>query len=153
MTASCSPGNREHAQTSSVVVLQTDPSSNDYTKSFFDFDAHQNAPALSGENDVIFGVTESSTPFLVLTPAYGATGVYLHSQEDYVPGEPDFDVGDCDSVMNEFGKGGIPIPETGSYYCWLTTDDQLVEFVVEKINRSEEGIYFVEIRFVVFNNE
>jgi len=131
-------------------------SSDDHEKASFDFDANQTASAQTDDSDIGFALTEPHPDsILVLHPTFGAKGELIEwGKPSYVPDSESFDFEACAGAIGEFGTGGIPIPALGSYYCWLTNDGRLVEFIVAKIEAlpGMANSYQVEISYVVWDS-
>ncbi len=74
-------------------------------------------------------------------------------QLSFNPGSEEFSFERCLNIIDGYGYGGVPIPALGSYYCWLTSERRIVEFVIERIEKlpETEGAYRIEIRYVVWN--
>ncbi len=125
----------------------------DLLKSSFDFDSNKTDPWNLETNDIRFGMSIPYA-FLAVGPTFGASERSLSfGQSDFTTASEVFNYYDCYNRVNDFAHGTDGIPSVGTYYCLLTNEGRLVEYVIENI--TELGVnppsYSIEIKYVVWN--
>ena len=136
-----------------VKLIARSKNDNNSLSQYFSFDRGSIAqdPIL---NDIYFGLTKNSKPFLAFSPVNSAKGTQIENNN----GQDDsqniiFNVNECKSDNLQYNSGAMPIPYTYSKYCWITNNGSLVEFVVTNITEIIDDFqtYEITLTYVIWD--
>lgn len=129
-----------------VITLQST-----LANSSFDFDQQ---PDDVSTHDISFQVAGRTNLFLILQPINNSFSYPYYSIDDYekrfeLPA-PDYAA--CKDKLNSFTQTNIPESYEGNYICLLTNSNHLARVHIEKVNRNENGIFEMEIEYIVWSD-
>jgi len=117
-----------------------------YDNAVFDFDT--NKPQSDDRNDMSINVSQGTNTFITASPLNGAS-VYPLKQDSELFSRV-FNYSECHQGIDSFRTGSKPL-NSGGYFCWKSNEGRLVEFTIQKIYKSVNENFIIDIKYIVWD--
>lgn len=129
-----------------IIIIASSKNDKNSSSQYFSFDSGNSYIENPKLNDIFFGLTSTSMPFLAISPVNLAKGAQVeNNQSQYDSQSIIFNKNDCEPEKINYTSGAMPIPSLYSKYCWITNNGNFVEFVVTDITEIIDDFQTYEI--------